>query len=276
MTRFLPWAHNFWASFRFNFDLALILASTALTVLLAGIGVEMANNPPSTTKARKSYRVGFIVIGGLLIAVTWVQGSRNGSEQAKVVSDAASDRATLKSRYDELKGKLDNIGQVVEHPPAGLTQAQLADVVRKMLPPKQEQASASTNPPQPAPQPVPQVQVPLADQTKALKGITSAWTQSVNDWINTRNQEVPDEKFPQTSEDWKKSQEFHDKIEQEWSQKYQPMAGIFLGQYRQLHLVNGIVNACSGINLFGPGDHMQLATFKRCADEIQEGADKLK
>ena len=64
-----------------NLDLALLIASVALTILLAAVGVEMANNPPTSRKARWIYRSVFVILGGLLIGATYWQGKRNFDEQ---------------------------------------------------------------------------------------------------------------------------------------------------------------------------------------------------
>jgi hypothetical protein len=116
------------------------------------------------------------------------------------------------------------------------------------------------------------ISVPIADQTEALKAITSTWTKSVNNWADSRLNEIPGSPvFPATPEDTKK---VHDEIMREW-QGFSPMAATLLSQYYRLNLIQGIINVCSGINI-GQGDRGQLETYKRCAEDIQGAADRLK
>jgi hypothetical protein len=138
---------------------------------------------------------------------------------------------------------------------------------------KQESDNAKTTPTQPPPPT--QISVPEADQTKALKAITSAWTKLVDDWADSRLKDVPESSVPPTEEDRKKIQAFDEKISVEWSNRFAPMANVFLGQYFQINLLRGSYKSCSGVNL-GHGERGQLETFKQCARFIQGAADQLK
>ena len=136
---------------------------------------------------------------------------------------------------------------------------------------KQEPETTKTTPPSTAPQ----ISVPEADQTKALKGITSSWTKSVDDWADSRLKDVPESSSVPTEEEQKKLQDFDEKISVDWSNRFAPMAQTFLGQYFQINLLRGSIHACSGVNL-GTGVRGHLETFKQCAGYIQDAADQLK
>ena len=100
-----------------NLDLALQLAFAILTVSLAWVGIEMANNPPTTKREKWVYRVVFIVVGTLLIGVFYWQGVRNIAEQASIRTEADKETKAVQTQYDQMTGKLNSIQQFVEHPP---------------------------------------------------------------------------------------------------------------------------------------------------------------
>jgi hypothetical protein len=108
-----------------------------------------------------------------------------------------------------------------------------------------------------------------------LKGITSAWTKSVDDWADSRLKDVPETSLAPTEEERKKVQDFDEKISVEWRDRFALMAHTFLGQYYQINLLRASIHACSGVNL-GSGERGKLETFKECAGFIQAAADQLK
>lgn len=115
-----------------NLDIFLLLASVGLTALLAAEGIEMANKPPTTDKARWTYRVVFAVLGLLLLGTTYWQVKRNTAEQARINKEADEQKKVADARYNQLQGKLENITQFVSHPPAGFTQDQVTAVVHSL------------------------------------------------------------------------------------------------------------------------------------------------
>jgi len=118
-----------------NLDIALVVASITLTVLLAAVGVEMANKPPTTPTHRWVYRSIFIVLGGLLVSVTSWQSVRNANEQRNAKADALAEQRKADAQYNQVKGQLDGIGQFLAHPPPVLTREQIAAVARSMVRP---------------------------------------------------------------------------------------------------------------------------------------------
>jgi hypothetical protein len=122
-----------------NLDLALLLASIVFTILLAAVGVEMANSPPTSRAARWIYRSVFIVLGGLLVGTTYWQGKRNIDEQNKLKTAAETQEKKLddrygeiKSQYDRLDGKLGTIKSFAKNPPSGLSPQQVNEAIRAM------------------------------------------------------------------------------------------------------------------------------------------------
>jgi hypothetical protein len=80
------------------------------------------------------------------------------------------------------------------------TLAAITQAVRAALPaalPKTD--TTKTTPPQPST--APQISVPEADQTKALKAVTSAWTKLVNDWADSRLKDVQNLPYPTATEE---------------------------------------------------------------------------
>jgi hypothetical protein len=122
-----------------NLDLALLLAAIIFTILLAAVGVEMANNPPTSKKAKWAYRTAFIVLGLLLIGTTYWQGQRNIDEQNRIKLVAEAQEKKLDDRYDEIKtqysrleGRLTSIQNFSKHPPANFTPQQVGEAIRTM------------------------------------------------------------------------------------------------------------------------------------------------
>jgi len=82
-----------------NLDVSLLLASILFTILLAAVGVEMANAPPTSNKARWTYRASFIIFGVLLIGTTYWQGKRNTEEQNRIRVEAQVQQRDLKENF---------------------------------------------------------------------------------------------------------------------------------------------------------------------------------
>lgn len=216
----------------------LILGAIQIYMTVWGGIVSVKSLPDGENKAL--HRRVFWFSGILALIVTSIIGYQTYKDQkddVKYKADASASQQKIQTELDDARAAQNTmngelltyaavLGQMKDSDNVGTKE--LAAAIREVVhqnsqttssKPPSASVAAITNP-QAAPQPAPQIQVPLADQTKALKGITSAWTQSVNDWVNIRNQQVPNEKFPQTPEEAKQSQEFHERIEQEWGQKY--------------------------------------------------------
>ena len=88
-----------------NLDIALQIISIALTVLLAYVGVEMANHPPTCNKQRWKYRIIFSVLGLMLIGINWWQSSRNAHEQLVAKQDAVEEQRRIEAQYNQVQGK---------------------------------------------------------------------------------------------------------------------------------------------------------------------------
>jgi hypothetical protein len=115
-----------------NLDIALQMASITLTVLLAGVAIEMANEPPITRGKKWAYRLAFILFGLSLAGVTYSQTVRALNEQTRARNEANNEQQKSAAQYGLVQGKLDNITQFIAHPPPNLDLKQVADAVRVM------------------------------------------------------------------------------------------------------------------------------------------------
>jgi hypothetical protein len=118
-------------------DIGLQVASILLTVLLAGVGIEMANNPPekNDTGRKWIYRSIFGLIGLLLIFVTVYQAERNSANEL-----------SLKTQNGQTQAKLDNITQLVLHPPSNFDPKQIVDAATSLLLSQTSQRISSISP----------------------------------------------------------------------------------------------------------------------------------
>ncbi len=94
-------------------DTVLSTVSVVITVLMAGVGIEMANNPPTTQRRKWAYRSAFIVLALFLIGVNLWQSVRSGEQQR--ATEEAGQRAE-RNTYGELeylKGQLKSVSTAV-------------------------------------------------------------------------------------------------------------------------------------------------------------------
>jgi hypothetical protein len=255
-----------------NLDRLLTVLSVILTLVPIGIGIEMANNPPKSGKEKRNYRIGFIVIAGLLIAVTYWQGERNKAEQDAIRSKATEETKKIQTQYDNLFGHVTGIEQFVEHPPAGLTKAQVADVVRGQLTTAlhasnaQPPALGSGNPPIVS-------TTPLSQSSQELKGRGLQLAKEIDDWIASVKKDEPilSTQFPQTQEQRNAMQAYSEQLTTEWNHKFYDRADSLVGE---LH-VQGLILACRNET---PSEIPALALQFRntCARAIERAALELK
>jgi len=115
-----------------NWDIALQTTFVVLTVLLAWVGIEMANRPPTTNTQKWAYRSAFILFGLLLVRVNYVQSKRNIDEQTRIRNDANRDQQKSDAQYNQVKQQLGDITKFVAQPPPNLDSNEVAAVVRAM------------------------------------------------------------------------------------------------------------------------------------------------
>jgi hypothetical protein len=267
----------------FDLDLLLLIASISLTISIAWIGIEMANNPPTTDRAKWKYRIMFGVIALSLIGVTYWQGKRNKDEQATIQSESDREKQAIQSQYDKLGQKMDDIGTFFKHPPAGLTKDQVADAVRTMLapPPKQDSVQSTPTGATP-PQSIPSnsSKAPVPPEMLALKAQALTMAAKMDEWADLRLKEAPDV-ISQTPEDAKKAQALHELIESEWTNQFGGAQGllaliqIFERDVLKVQMIP-VIHACMGhINFMGPGDQGVLRTRKSCASALAAAANQI-
>ncbi len=182
-------------------DIALLLAVAILTVSLSAVGVEMANYPPTTSKAKWTYRVIFIVIGILLIGAFFWQGIRNIAEQTSIRSEAREETKAIQTQYDQMTGRLKSIQQTVDDPPQGLTKDQVAEVVKAQVTealrtvittrnPTAGPVAAAYSPPVLSPPP-PSKRSTDALTLQALQREAFGLVRQIDDWICVNFTDVP-------------------------------------------------------------------------------------
>jgi predicted negative regulator of RcsB-dependent stress response len=262
-----------------NLDIVLLLASAALTVSIAWVGIEMANNPPTSARAKRNYRIGFVVIAGMLMTVTYWQGKRNKAEQDAIRSDATQEIKNIQSQYDQLIGKVNTIDQFVEHPPAGLTKAEVAEVVRAQVTDalrttivnrNQSSESGPATVPGPAVVATPAPNVPLTQNSQALKAQGLQLAKEIDDWIASVSKDAPKVTNPTPgTEDARNTDAYLDRLNKEWMQNFFVRANSMVNE---LH-VTGLLIACRSITSYRPS--MVLEFRRTCADHIEDAAKRL-
>jgi hypothetical protein len=115
-----------------NLDIALQIVSVVLTVLLAAVGIEMANNPPTNNARKWMWRLILIVLGLSLIVVNSWQSVNSADEQAKAKVEASIEQKILEAQYNQVQGKLDTIANFIAHPPSNLNPNQVTAAVHAM------------------------------------------------------------------------------------------------------------------------------------------------
>lgn len=263
-----------------NLDLVLLLASLILTLGLAFIGIEMANNPPTSERAKWAYRLSFTVVGILLIVVTYLQATRNMNQQAAVKIEADNETKAVQTKFDQVTGKLDNIQHFVENPPSGLTQAQVADVVRiqvadvvRTMISGRSQSSESGPPAQASP--IAPTKAPLAPDTQALKIQGMQVAKEINDWIALNSQDAPNPAstgMPSSSED-AKARAYADRLNSEWKDKFEVQAISLVGKLQIKGLNLACVETITGAFENNPAYILKM--HKLCADRIEQAAQNL-
>ena len=241
----------------------------------------MANNPPTTKKKRMGYRVCFIVLGGLLIWVFYIQGTRNMNAQAAIKSEADRETKKIQRQYDQLQAQLNTINQFVQHPPPGLTNAQVADVVKAEVEAIYRTSAGSGQSPSRNPATAPiqtysaPIAPPLSPNSEALKEQGLELANEMNDWLRVMAADAPsmDDTFtPASSAEQEKVQAFTSRMQSEWREKFEGRATQMLGQLQKVGAITGMHNNCT---VGGLGRYL-LSARTSCAQTIQAGAQALK
>ncbi len=103
-------------------DIILVALQVVVGLLLAGVGIEMANNPPQTRQQKWIYRGIFIVLGIFAVGITIGQAVKTGRDQQEVkrLGDserqvAQQDRLDRAKEVGSLQGQLQSMQQVLGH-----------------------------------------------------------------------------------------------------------------------------------------------------------------
>jgi len=116
-------------------DLVLHTVSVVLTIGTAAVGIEMANNPPTSSRGKWGYRAVFAALAVLLIGVDVWQYYQSQKEQTQLRDAGTAAQKVSDERNNQLQGKLDTLTTLVSHPPPGLTREQLTETVRSIVRP---------------------------------------------------------------------------------------------------------------------------------------------
>jgi hypothetical protein len=90
-------------------DFWLTLLNVVFGLGIALIGVEMVNNPPTSSRLKWIYRTLFIVLGVAVVITTAFQSARSSEEQARTKTEADKTERELSNKVSEQGGKLDAI-----------------------------------------------------------------------------------------------------------------------------------------------------------------------
>jgi hypothetical protein len=130
-------------------DIILTVMQVVVGLLLAGVGIEMANNPPQTTKQKWIYRSVFIVLGIFATGITLGQAVKASRDQqeAKRIGDnerqvAQQDRLERVKEVGNLQGQLQSMQQVLGHVLSNSDPKQTISILRSMSSPLIDTRSA--------------------------------------------------------------------------------------------------------------------------------------
>src|SRR5229473_1129055 len=90
-------------------DTVFTVLNAVWTVLLAGLGIEMVNNPPDVIWKKRLYRGLFVLFGGAVLVTTTIQSVHNSKEQQNLKDEAQKIQTALSNKVSEQGGKLDAI-----------------------------------------------------------------------------------------------------------------------------------------------------------------------
>ena len=96
-----------------NLDITLPVVFVLVTALMTGVGIEMANNPPTTQRRKWAYRSIFIVLALSLIGVNLWQSVRSGEEQRATEEAGQQAERNTYGELEYLKGQLKSVSTAV-------------------------------------------------------------------------------------------------------------------------------------------------------------------
>lgn len=221
-------------------------------------------DPRRHRRWRRILGISLIVYGG----VVWWQGAHNMNEQAAIRAEGDRRTAAIQTQYDTLNGQLKVIGQFVEHPPAGLTKDQVADVVRTQIAAAAGKSQSPASGPPQTISPIPAGSpTDLPQNPPGLKAQALQLAHGMHDWIASARQIVPD--IPDTPENNGKRMFYLQGLNQQFNEKF-PDAEQMVGLLK----ISGLLVSCQKNTGF-PDPKQVLQLRENCADSIQQAALKL-
>jgi hypothetical protein len=110
-------------------DTILTVTSVVITILIAGVGIEMANNPPSSSRDKWIYRLTFIGLGAGLVAVSVLISIRTNRERRAEEQRANAAEMQINGDLQFVKGQLAAFGDLMR----GVAESGLNDAGVKEL-----------------------------------------------------------------------------------------------------------------------------------------------
>jgi hypothetical protein len=115
-------------------DTILTVISVVITTLMAGVGIEMANNPPSSPKGRRIYRSIFAALGVGLVVVSVVISVRTDHERLQAEQRANAAQMETNGKLQFVTGTLSTIGELMKGiRDASLKGSDLSDFARVIV-----------------------------------------------------------------------------------------------------------------------------------------------
>jgi hypothetical protein len=115
-----------------NPDILIPVLLIIATLLISGVGIEMANNPPTSRKAKWVYRVIFAVLGLTLCGLAYLQADRAATQQAQARTEAHTTEVSNAREMGILRGELTNTENLMKEAMAAFSTRTTDPAVKKL------------------------------------------------------------------------------------------------------------------------------------------------
>jgi hypothetical protein len=219
-------------------------------VLILGVGRGLVHDEQQNRNAQEVILRNFdSVVAGLNQTMT-----QNQQNFQATMSQFNGERITLRSIRAGLNAMYRN--QTRE-----LAEAKLA-----ALPPKIDSATH----PFPSAATTPTVTVP---DTLGVKAQALQLAREITDWLRLISADAPATDYSSSVDEQAKAQQFTQRLQSEWAEKFSSKAPQMLGQLKMFGALTGMYNACSSV----PASGLALLNFRKsCAQFIEQGALSLR
>jgi hypothetical protein len=269
----------FEARLSMTFDIYATLVIAVLTALMAFIGIEMVNNPPSKKWHKWAWRITFIVISLPLIVIEVKVAIHTDDERQQTEEKGNKERLENRGDIRFMEGKLDAIAsfesEYLANPQKQNSSSELANALAilkiaqsKIPPDKPSNPPAIVTAPPPS---LPFPPTPTAVSTLALKNIAIQMATEIDDWVNLNKNNAPAEYGPQAAKP-SDIATYSSRLNSEWSSKFS-MAETVMIQLQKATGDNEIRRACL---LPTPNIQQILDLRGMCGRAMRQEAEMLK